>query len=178
MYTKGPSTYHVINKGGTFYRHLQSTKTSKLSQQALRERLVEFLVFNSAFGRHRNWLQKNTSSSFHPMVTTHIWVVTSRWHDDVLFSICPRLNLPLAEFNNKNSTTQSQRACRMSFCWSSRFVISVKSVLTWVLFIRRLPYEQKRTTELLGVLSLRMSQRFFFNPNIFGIILQLICKNC
>ena len=39
---------------------------------ALRGRLVEFLVFNSAFGRHRHWLIPNTSYSFIIIVMSSI----------------------------------------------------------------------------------------------------------
>ena len=77
-----------------------NTKNSTKRQQSCH--LVEFLVFNSAFGRYRHWLIWIASP--YPAAC---WIMVKSLV--VLINQC--LCLPKAELNNKNSTKR-QQSCR------------------------------------------------------------------
>ena len=97
---------------------------------ALRRRLVEFLVFNSALGRHRHWLIPMESPSFIIIVMSSIihhglifrgdppnikpwWMIddiTMMMNEGDVIGINQCLCLPKAELNTKNSTRRRRKA--------------------------------------------------------------------
>ena len=121
---------------GHFFSSKPSWTPKTQPNDALRRRLVEFLVFNSAFGRHRHWWIPITSYSFIIIDMSFIiyqllesdptWQVgslSSESIDDMtmmmneydMIGINQCLCLPKAELNTKNSTKRQLCCCLVEF---------------------------------------------------------------
>ena len=104
-------------------------KTKNTTKRQKSYRLVDFLVFNSAFGRHSNLLIPSTISSIGDRygklilsvtIGDRLWWshqirITSPWrspYDDIVLGINKLLCLPKAELKTKNSTKR-QLCCRL-----------------------------------------------------------------
>ena len=135
-------TRFLPSDGTLIFKQIElNTKNSTKRQQSCR--LVEFLVFNSAFGRHRHWWIPITSYSYIIIDMSFIiyqllesdptWQVgslSSESIDDMtmmmneydMIGINQCLCLPKAELNTKNSTS-----CWLSFWCSTRLLMLKKS---------------------------------------------------
>ena len=121
-----------------------NTKNSSKRQQSCR--LVEFLVFNSAFGRHRHWWIPITSYSFIIIDMSFIiyqllesdptWQVGSLSTESIddmtmmmneydMIGINQCLCLPKAELNTKNST---KRRLTAPFGWVSGVQLGLRQM--------------------------------------------------
>ena len=135
-----------------------ATKTQP--DDALRRRLVEFLVFNSAFGRHMYWLI---------LIASPCWI-----YGEVTGSNNQCLCLPKAELNTKNSTD-----VWLSFWCSARF--TKKSV--WAKDKKRVDFIPTFCTTKFMDSPLRygaiwLSFSFLTWPSADAVIVFSCCHTC
>ena len=167
--------------------HLFSSKSSWTPKtqpnDALRRRLVEFLVFNSAFGRHRHWWIPITSYSFIIIDMSFIiyqllesdptWQVgslSSESIDDMtmmmneydMIGINQCLCLPKAELNTKNSTKRRRKA---SFGWV--FGVQLDLLEKKWFSLREKPWNMNHRKMIFWFLSLKSMCFFIVEINVF-----------
>ena len=118
------------HKSFYFFSSESSWRPKTQPEVALRRRLIEFLVFNSAFGRHRHWLIPMTSPSIIIILMSSLihhglrfggshrnikpwWMmddITMMMNEGDSIGINQCLCLPKAELNTKNSPRRRRKA--------------------------------------------------------------------